>query len=66
MREQRRALARYVNAATDLAESIKKDIQKGGKIDSKTVIRLNEFSIAANEVAYLIQELNKRTVKYDN
>lgn len=43
----------YVNAATDLAESVKRNIVKDGIIDDATVNKLNDFMIATNELANL-------------
>jgi hypothetical protein len=47
-------LLEYVNAATDLAESVKRNIVKSKKgiavIDDETVIKLNKFMIAANHM----------------
>lgn len=43
----------YVNAATDLAESVKRNIIKDGVIDDTTVNKLNDFMIATNELANL-------------
>lgn len=65
MREER-ALSKYVNAATDLAESVKRNIQHGGQIDNETVLKLNAFRIAANAVEFMISELKKKAVKFDN
>ena len=66
MIEQRKTIVRYVNAATDLAESVKKNIQHGGKITKETVLKLNEFSIAANAVSDFIDHLKATNNKYDN
>lgn len=41
----------YVDAATDLAESVKRNITKNGVIDDKTVNKLNDFMIATNNLA---------------
>lgn len=41
----------YVTAAEDLAESVKRNIQKDGTIDNKTVLKLNDFIIAQNAIA---------------
>lgn len=41
---------KYVDAAAALAESLKRDIQKDGLITNKTVLALNEFIIASNEI----------------
>lgn len=65
-RQTQRALAKYVNAATDLAERVKSDIQHGGEITDATVLKLNEFRIAANAVSDLIDEINNKMSKYDN
>lgn len=57
-----RALAMYVNKASDLAESVKKDIQKKGYISTKTVLALNAFIIAANNIKdleALVQKINE-------
>ena len=56
------ALALYVNKAEDLAEQIKKDIQKKGYISNRTVLALNAFTIASNNVKdlqILVQTINK-------
>jgi methyl-accepting chemotaxis protein len=66
MRTEQKALAEYVNSATDLAEQVKSDIQHGGQITDSTVLKLNRFRIAANSVSDLIEELNKRVIKYNN
>lgn len=57
--ETQRALAIYVNRAADLAEAVKKDIQKKGYISDKTVVILNDFIIAANNIADLTTALNQ-------
>lgn len=54
-----RALAMYVNRAADLAESLKKDIQKRGYISDKTILALNAFIVAANNIKDLTDELDK-------
>ncbi len=41
----------YVNAASDLAESIKRNIVHEGVVDDETVILLNKFIIASNAIA---------------
>lgn len=59
MDETQRALALYVNRASDLAESVKKDIMKKGYISDKTVNALNSFIIAANNIADLAEALDE-------
>ena len=66
MRSERRALSRYVNAASDLAESIKRNIQHGGQVDDETVLKLNEFTIAANAIDTMLEEVKKNARVYDN
>lgn len=51
MDKTKKALLRYVNAGADLAESVKRNITKDGVIDNKTVLKLNEFIIASNELS---------------
>ncbi len=46
----RQKLLQYVDSANKLAEQVKKNIQKDGCIDDKTVLALNEYIIAANEI----------------
>lgn len=57
-----RALVIYVNSAADLAESVKKDAQKKGYITEATLVLLNKFIVAANNVDDLttaIKDLTK-------
>lgn len=65
-RDTQRAIATYVNAATDLAEAVKENIQHGGKITDATVLKLNAFRIAANAVSDMTNDLNEESKKYDN
>lgn len=62
MSAEKRALAIYVNKATDLADSIKRNIRHDGFIDDQTVLALNDFIIAANNVQDLIEILEKHKV----
>ncbi len=41
----------YVDKAADLAESVKRNIVHEGVIDDETVVKLNNFIIASNEIA---------------
>lgn len=43
----------YINAATDLAESVKRNITQDGVIDDTTVNKLNDLIIATNALANL-------------
>lgn len=58
-----KALLEYVNAAADLAECVKQNVRKGGKITNETVIALNNFIIASNEIKYLTIALEKNNLK---
>ncbi len=62
---ERAAIEKYVNAATDLAESVKRNIAKDSKIDNKTVLKLNAFTIAANEISDLLNSAEIDTTKND-
>ncbi len=56
-------LDQYITAATDLAESVKKDILKGGKISKNTNVALNKFIITANEIDFLKYDLTASKMK---
>lgn len=62
-------LLTYVDTATNLAESIKRNIMKRKKdvaiIDDKTVAALNEFMKAANDMADFREVLIKKTIDYN-
>lgn len=58
MDKTKRALKKYVDAASDLAESVKRNVQHEGVIDNKTVLALNAFIIAANELAFFTNQLD--------
>jgi hypothetical protein len=49
----RQAFQNYVNAASDLAEAVKDNIQHEGIVTDETVLKLNAFIIASNEIADL-------------
>lgn len=51
MDKAKKLFQNYVNTATDLAESVKRNITKDGTIDDATVLKLNDFMIATNELA---------------
>lgn len=58
----KKALMEYVNAASDFADQVKRNIKKDGTIDNKTVLALNRFTIAANAIADLTSELNETDI----
>lgn len=57
------AFVKYVDTGHDLAENVKRNIQKDGCIDNKTVIALNEFIIASNNIQDLTDELHESDPK---
>lgn len=57
-------LTAYVNAVSDLAESVERDIKNGNKISSDTVLRLSKLIAAVNKVASLIDNLHINDLKY--
>jgi hypothetical protein len=65
-RQTDKALNQYVNSASDLAESVKRNLKNNGIIDQKTVLLLNEFITAANEIDSMVQHLNNKVNKFDN
>lgn len=56
-------LSEYVNSATDLVEAVKRHVSKDTKIDEKTIILLNKFTIAANNVAFFTDKLQDENIK---
>lgn len=63
MDETKQNLILYVNAATDLAETLRRAIQRGGTIDDKTILALNNFVIAANNIKDVTDEIKKDEIK---
>ena len=67
MDKTKKAIQKYVDTASDLAESIKRNIQHEGIIDDETVLKLNAFIIASNEISDLLSQLtedgNERNTK---
>lgn len=57
MDKEEKQLAEYVNKASELAEALRKDIRRDGKISNKTVMALNEFIITANSFEDLEDEI---------
>ncbi len=55
--ETKKLFQTYINAATDLAESVKRNIQTDGYVDDKTVNHLNDFMIATNKLADLQDDM---------
>lgn len=59
MSVSKRQFVRYVNAGHSLAELLKRNIQKDGLITNETVLALNEFIIASNEIKDLTDEVRE-------
>ncbi len=56
-------LSQYFEAGADLAESIKRNITKNNIIDKTTIIALNQFIIAANDIEFFTDKLTASTKK---
>jgi len=59
MNEEYARLLRYVHAASDLADSCRKDIKAGKVYTSDTVVLLAKFIKAAEEFNKTLANLNK-------
>lgn len=57
MDKNKKAIQKYIDAASDLAESVKRNIVHEGLIDDETVVKLNAFIISSNEIADMLSEL---------
>lgn len=57
MDKTKKAIQKYIDAASDLAESVKRNIVHEGLIDDETVVKLNAFIISSNEIADMLSEL---------
>lgn len=58
------ALTLYVNKASDLAECLRHDIQHNdSKVSTKTILALNTFIIAANQIKDLTDIIDKNSIK---
>lgn len=57
-------LVRYVNAATDLAEAIERDVKaKNRKVSNDTVIKLSKFTMAANLIQKMLDQVEQTNYK---
>lgn len=67
MKEGQKALARYIIAATELAESVKKDVQLGAnKISEKTTASLNAFIVESTAFKYWSDGLTDAYIEFNN
>ncbi len=48
---------KYVDTAAALADAVKRDITKDGIITNRTILVLNEFIIASNDIADVIDSV---------
>ena len=55
----------YMNAATELAESVRADLRKGDQYSNETVLRLSEFKALAEKVQGFVDMLETQMVKYN-
>lgn len=56
-------LSKYVNAAADLADEVRKDIQAGGYISDKTILALSTLKTAAKNAEKLLDPVVQEGVK---
>lgn len=63
MTEELIKLTKYVNAATDMAEGLERDIKNGKKISNDTVLRLSKFVSASKLVASMWDSILDKDVK---
>lgn len=56
-------LENYIHKASDLAEAVKVNIKQNNKIDNKTILALNDFIIAANDIAFFTDKLTESNQK---
>lgn len=65
-KEQFRLLVKYVNAGSDLAESLVRDLRKGNTISMPTVERLSKYAQAAKDAAKLLKRFKKKEYSFEN
>lgn len=58
-------LVAYMNAATDLAESIRADLHKGDTYSNETVLKLSQFKQMAEKVQGFVDMLEQTNLKYN-
>lgn len=63
MNERHQRLFDYVNAATDLADSLRLDVQDGAEISPETVRALSKFKACADEVQALLDMVEQLSTK---
>lgn len=56
-------LIKYVNCASELAESLQGDIKRGEKVTSNTVVKLSKFIAAAQAIQNLLDQVQVDTIK---
>jgi len=49
----------YMDAATDLAESVIQDLRRNGKVSEETVIKLSQFRAKAEAIQKFVDMINK-------
>lgn len=54
MNETYALLQRYVDAATDLAEGVERDIKNGNTLSNDTILRLSKFVSAAHAAGKML------------
>ena len=58
-------LVAYMDCATDLAESVRADLIRNGKVSEQTVLKLSEFVKSADNVQKFVDLLYKEVRTYN-
>jgi len=56
-------LSAYVNSATNMAESIREDAKRDGKVSIRTIECFNQFAFAAQAMQLVIDKLEQTKVQ---
>lgn len=63
MNENYLKLVRYVNAASEMAESLTKDIKAGKAISNETVLAVSRFISASSSIQKMLDQVESDKVK---
>lgn len=55
----------YMNAATELAESVRQDLRKGDAYSNETVLKLSQFKAMAEKVAKIVSLFEQQVVRFN-
>ena len=63
--ELQEKLVQYMNAATDLAEQMRADLQKGDEYSNETVLKLSQFKQHAEKLQSFVDMLETNMRNYN-